>query len=105
MAGFWLGFRRCPSPRQASPVWHGLWCCCSGQGLTFLDAFFLQSLLLAGASQYVALELWTDPLTWTTAFAMAAVVFTVNLRMMLLGAACAHGWAACQPTSPIRRWR
>lgn len=88
MAGFWLGFRRAFITTPGIILFGmGFGAAAAVKGLTFLDAFFFQSLLLAGASQYVALELWTDPLSWTTAFAMAAVVFTVNLRMMLLGAA------------------
>lgn len=88
MDGFWLGFRRAVLTTPGILLFGmGFGAAAAVKGLTFLDAFFFQSLVLAGASQYVALELWTDPLTWTTAFAMAAVVFTVNLRMMLLGAA------------------
>ena len=88
MHGFWLGFRRAFVTTPGIVLFGmGFGAAAAVKGLTFLDAFFFQSLVLAGASQYVALELWTDPLTWTTAFAMGAVVFTVNLRMMLLGAA------------------
>ncbi|MBV6656429.1 MAG: AzlC family ABC transporter permease [Devosiaceae bacterium] len=88
MGGFWLGFRRAFIVTPGIVVFGaGFGAAAAVKGLTFLDAFLFQSLVLAGASQYVALELWTDPLTWTTAFAMGAVVFTVNLRMMLLGAA------------------
>lgn len=86
--GFWLGFRKAFITTPGILLFGaGFGAAAAVKGLTFLDAFFFQALVLAGASQYVALELWTDPLTWTTAFAMAAVVFTVNLRMMLLGAA------------------
>ncbi|MEM1284529.1 MAG: AzlC family ABC transporter permease [Pseudomonadota bacterium] len=88
MDGFWIGFRRAYVTTPGIVLFGmGFGAAAAVKGLTFLDAFFFQSLVLAGASQYVALELWTDPLTWTTAFAMGAVVFTVNLRMMLLGAA------------------
>ena len=88
MQGFWLGFRRASITTPGILLFGmGFGAAAAVKGLTALDAFFFQSLVLAGASQYVALELWTDPLTWTTAFAMGAVVFTVNLRMMLLGAA------------------
>ncbi|MEM6381260.1 MAG: AzlC family ABC transporter permease [Pseudomonadota bacterium] len=88
MGGFWMGFRRAFVVTPGIVVFGaGFGAAAAVQGLTFLDAFFFQSLVLAGASQYVALGLWTEPITWTTAFAMGAVVFTVNLRMMLLGAA------------------
>lgn len=88
MDGFWQGFRAAFVTTPGILVFGmGFGAAAAVKGLTFLDAFLLQALVLAGASQYVALEIWSDPLTWTTAFAMAAVVFTVNLRMMLLGAA------------------
>lgn len=88
MEGFWLGFRKAVLTTPGIVVFGmGFGAAAAVKGLTFLDAFLFQGLVLAGASQYVALELWTNPLSWTTAFAMAAVVFTVNLRMMLLGAA------------------
>lgn len=88
MEGFWLGFRRCFVTTPGIVVFGmGFGAAASVKGLTFLDAFLFQGLVLAGASQYVALEIWSDPLSWATAFAMAAIVFTVNLRMMLLGAA------------------
>ncbi|MFN3172428.1 MAG: AzlC family ABC transporter permease [Hyphomicrobiales bacterium] len=88
MDGFWLGFRRCAITAPGITLFAmGFGAAAAVQGLTFLDAFFYNAIVFAGASQYVALGLWTDPITWTTAFAMAAVVFTVNLRMMLLGAA------------------
>ncbi|MEM6710800.1 MAG: AzlC family ABC transporter permease [Pseudomonadota bacterium] len=87
-AGFWQGFRAAFVVTPGVVVFGmGFGAASAVQGLTALDAFFFQTLVLAGASQYVALGVWTDPLTWTTAFAMGAVVFTVNLRMMLLGAA------------------
>ncbi len=88
MDGFWLGFRQCLVTAPGITLFGmGFGAAAAVQGLTFLDTFFYNAIVFAGASQYVALGLWTDPITWTTAFAMAAVVFTVNLRMMLMGAA------------------
>lgn len=88
MAGFWHGFRQCMLIAPGVTVFSaGFGAAAAVQGLTFLDAFLFSAIVYAGASQYVALGLWVEPITWTTAFAMAAIVFTVNLRMMLMGAA------------------
>src|SRR5579885_91065 len=53
-------------------------------GLSILEALLMSSLVFAGASQFVALGLWTLPLP------VAAIILTtliVNLRHMLMGAA------------------
>ena len=88
VAGLREGARRCLVTVPGITVFAmGFGAAAAVEGLTFLDTFAYNAIVFAGASQYVALGLWTDPLSWTTAFAMAAVVFTVNLRMMLMGAA------------------
>ncbi len=101
MDGFWDGFKRCAITAPGITVFGmGFGAAAAVQGLTFLDTFFYNAIVFAGASQYVALGLWTDPITWTTAFAMAAVVFTVNLRMMLMGAAL-RPWLGGLPAHKI----
>ncbi|MEM1288639.1 MAG: AzlC family ABC transporter permease [Pseudomonadota bacterium] len=88
MDGFWDGFRQCLLIAPGITVFSaGFGAAAAVEGLSFLDTFFFSVIVYAGASQYVALGLWSEPITWTTAFAMAAVAFTVNLRMMLMGAA------------------
>lgn len=101
LEGFWLGFQRCFVTTPGIVVFGmGFGAAASVKGLTFLDTFLFQGLVLAGASQYVALEIWSDPLSWATAFAMAAIVFTVNLRMMLLGAAL-RPWMGSVPARQV----
>ncbi len=53
-------------------------------GLSLLEATLMSMIVFAGASQFVALGLWSVPLPWL------AIVFTtlvVNLRHVLMGAA------------------
>jgi 4-azaleucine resistance transporter AzlC len=53
-------------------------------GLSLVESFLMSSLVFAGASQFVALEMWTSPLPIT------AIVFTtlaINLRHILMSAA------------------
>ena len=54
------------------------------EGLSAGEALFMSSAVYAGASQFVALEFWTDPLpVWTILLSVLAV----NLRHVLYGAA------------------
>jgi branched chain amino acid efflux pump len=56
------------------------------KGLTFLETVLMNSLVFAGASQFVAMEVYGDPLTLGTLIAMVGVTAAVNLRMLLIGA-------------------
>ncbi len=56
------------------------------KGLTFLETLLINSMVFAGASQFVAMELYRDPMTWGTLLAMTGVTAAVNLRMVLIGA-------------------
>jgi len=56
------------------------------KGLTFLETLMINSLVFAGASQFVAMEVYGDPLTWGTLIAMVGVTGAVNMRMLLIGA-------------------
>lgn len=52
-------------------------------GLTWLETAAFSGLVLAGASQFMALEMWTHPLPAT---AIITAVFIINLRHLLMGA-------------------
>ncbi|MTI07614.1 branched-chain amino acid ABC transporter permease [Roseibium denhamense] len=56
------------------------------KGLTFLETLMINSLVFAGASQFVAMEIYKDPLTWGGLIAMVGVTGAVNMRMLLIGA-------------------
>lgn len=53
------------------------------KGLTFLEGMLLTSLVFAGASQFLALQFWDDPLPFVT---IVLVVLAVNFRHILYGA-------------------
>ena len=52
-------------------------------GLTAIEAGLSSMLIFAGASQFLALQMWTDPLA---VGALVAAVTTVNVRHILMGA-------------------
>ena len=56
------------------------------KGLTFLETIMINSLVFAGASQFVAMEVYSDPLTYGLVVAMIGVTAAVNMRMLLIGA-------------------
>src|SRR5215470_13566054 len=53
-------------------------------GLSVLEALLMSGLVFAGASQFVALGLWTAPLPIV---ALISTTLIVNLRHVLMGAA------------------
>ncbi|MEM5581092.1 MULTISPECIES: AzlC family ABC transporter permease [unclassified Roseibium] len=56
------------------------------KGLSLLETVLMNSLVFAGASQFVAMEVYGDPLTWGLVVAMIGVTAAVNMRMLLIGA-------------------
>lgn len=56
------------------------------KGLSLLETVLMNSLVFAGASQFVAMEVYDDPLTWGLVVAMIGVTAAVNMRMLLIGA-------------------
>ncbi|MEP1931874.1 MAG: AzlC family ABC transporter permease [Roseibium sp.] len=68
------------------------------KGLTFLETLLMNSIVFAGASQFVAMELYDAPLTWGTVIAMVGVTAAVNMRMLLIGASL-RPWLGQIPAS------
>ena len=67
-------------------------------GMTFWQTGAMSALVFAGASQFVALDLWTDPLPVA---ALVVTAFIVNLRHVLMGAAV-QPWFGC--VSPLKAY-
>ncbi len=57
------------------------------KGLTVVEATLMSALVFAGASQFVAVEIWTDPVTLATVVTLGFVTATVNMRFVLMSAA------------------
>ena len=56
------------------------------KGLTLLVATLMSALTFAGASQFVAAEIWTDPMTVATITTLGLVTAAVNMRFILMTA-------------------
>lgn len=65
-------------------------------GMSFLEAMLSSALVFAGASQLVALEVWTDHWTLGTFLTVILVTTTVNARTILMGASL-HRWIGRLP--------
>ena len=66
------------------------------KGLTFVETVLMSALVYGGASQLVALEVWTNPLTLATVLSLAVVTGIVNARFILMGATL-RPWFAALP--------
>jgi 4-azaleucine resistance transporter AzlC len=53
------------------------------KGLAPLEATLMSVAVFAGASQYIAIDQWHEPVPWA---ALAVTVFVVNIRHILMGA-------------------
>lgn len=62
-------------------------------GLAPQEATAMSALIFAGAAQFAALEFWTSPIAWLP---LLLVVFAVNARHVLLGAAL-YPWMRSLP--------
>jgi predicted branched-subunit amino acid permease len=56
----------------------------------------MSAAMFAGASQFVAAEIWTEPLTLTAIATLVLVTATVNMRFVLM-AASLHPWLGGLP--------
>jgi len=59
---------------------------CAQKGLSFFETILINSFVFAGASQFVAMEVYQAQLTFGVVLAMIGVVAAVNMRMLLIGA-------------------
>ena len=56
------------------------------KGLTLFEAALMSALLFAGASQFVAAEIWSDPKTVAGIATLVVITATVNMRFFLMTA-------------------
>lgn len=56
------------------------------KGLTVAEAVLMSAMVFAGGSQFVAMDIWTHPASWT---GIGSAALLVNLRHVLMGASIA----------------
>jgi 4-azaleucine resistance transporter AzlC len=66
----------------------------AGKGLSPLETLLMSALVFAGGSQFVAMDIWTHPASWTT---LGFAAFLVNIRHVLMGASLGRKMEAFKP--------
>jgi 4-azaleucine resistance transporter AzlC len=66
----------------------------AGKGLSPLEAGLMSASVFAGAAQFVAIELWRDPVPWLL---LTVTAFIVNVRHILMGASLSRHMNAIPP--------
>lgn len=64
------------------------------KGLSPLETALMSALVFAGGSQFVAMDIWTHPASWTT---LGFAAFLVNIRHVLMGASLGRKMGAFTP--------
>lgn len=89
------GFRAIlPLIIAAAPIGFVFGAVATGNGLSPLETVLMSALVFAGGSQFVAMDLWTHPASWT-ALGLAALL--VNLRHVLMGASLERSLGLFRP--------
>jgi predicted branched-subunit amino acid permease len=70
------------------------------KGLSFFDAVLMSAMVFAGASQLVAMEIWSHPLTLGSITTLALVTAVVNMRMLLMSASL-RPWLGPLPAAQV----
>ena len=100
--GFWLGMRLTLPLLPGIMVFGAAFGAgAAHKGLSLFEAMLSSGLVFAGAAQLVSLALWQDHWTFGSTLAITLVVFAVNARMILMGAAL-HHWF--KTAAPMWRW-
>ncbi len=68
------------------------------KGLSPFEATLMSALVFAGGSQFVAMDIWSHPASWS---AVATAAFLVNIRHVLMSASLGR---QMQGMSPAARW-
>lgn len=67
------------------------------KGLTVVEATVMSALMYAGVSQFVALEIWTNPMTIGVIVTLIFVTAIINMRFILMSAAL-RPWLGSLPS-------
>jgi 4-azaleucine resistance transporter AzlC len=66
----------------------------ASRGLSPLEATLMSALVFAGGAQFVAMDIWTHPASWT---ALGFAALLVNVRHVLMGASLGRKMGAFKP--------
>lgn len=66
----------------------------AAKGLSPLEVTLMSAMVFAGGSQFVAMDIWTHPASWT---ALGFAAFLVNIRHVLMGASLGRKMDAFSP--------
>ena len=66
----------------------------ASKGLSPLETVLMSALVFAGGSQFVAMDIWTHPASWTT---LGFAALLVNVRHVLMGASLGRKMDAFKP--------
>ena len=87
LSGLAVGARLCGAMVPGTVVFAAAYGTLAAQkGLTLSEAVLMSALVYGGASQLVAMEVWSSPLTLSTVVSLAVVTGIVNARFILMGA-------------------
>jgi len=96
-SGFWEGVRvTLPILPSVFVFGAGFGANAAQKGLSFIEAVLMSALVCAGASQFVAMEVWPDGMTLAALVTVTLVTTTVNLRMVLMSASL-RPWFGVMP--------
>ena len=70
----------------------------ASKGLSPLEATLMSAMVFAGGSQFVAMDIWMHPASWT---ALGFAALLVNIRHMLMGASLGR---KMQAFSPVQKY-
>lgn len=89
------GFRAIlPLIIAAAPIGFVFGAVATGNGLSPLETVLMSALVFAGGSQFVAMDLWSHPASWT---ALGFAALLVNLRHVLMGASLERSLGLFRP--------
>ncbi|MFO1089182.1 MAG: AzlC family ABC transporter permease [Hyphomicrobiales bacterium] len=99
----WAEFRRgtidiLPVVAVALPIGLLFGTLAAGRGLSAAEAGLMSASVFAGASQFVAIELWKTPAPWAL---LTLTAFVVNIRHILMGASFARQLGSFPPSTRL----
>jgi 4-azaleucine resistance transporter AzlC len=97
VAGFTLGVRQAVTAMPVMALFGIAFGSFAAQkGLTFLEASLMTALMFAGASQFVATEIWSHPLPAAAIVTLCLVTAAINMRFILMTASL-RPWLGALP--------